>query len=268
GVNRRSHRIKIEAEPCQRIEVMLDGSVRAVYRCGGDVREGFQWVNWSAKLFDGRDGQDYPVYIQKHALDRLHDRLRPFSHASVHLSLRMSLNHPVITPCKQDSTYLVEYRLAGRVRVGYLVARRLSDKIVITTFLFLTMQGTPEAQRLAQHLRLRRPDIEYNRLDRLSEFINTDLSKDRDLAHVFEESGCRDLLRLYCNESPASSLQAAVLRQYLGLTPPNKRIAECPRDILRINLIGLNHHPEHLTDQSPACHPPLMFSPEISRFPG
>lgn len=111
----------------------------------------------------------------------------------------------------------MEYRLAGRARVGYLVARRLSDKIVITTILFLTMQGTPEAQRLAKELRLHGLDIEYNRLDSLSGFLNTDLSKDAKLAHVFEEVGCGDLLRLPCDDASSRHLQAAALRQHLGL---------------------------------------------------
>jgi len=270
GPTRRSHRITIKAEPPQRINAALDGSVRAAYRCGGDVSGGFRWMNWPANLFGEPHEQAFAVYIQKHALERLHQRLQPFDHASVHISLRMSLNNPAIIRCEQGGTYFVEYRLAGQARVGYLVARRLSDKIVITTFLFLTMQGTPEAQRLAKELRLHRPDIEYNRLDSLSGFLNTDLSKDAELAHVFEEVGCGDLLRLSCDDASSSPLQAAALRQYLQLpaSKSHKQAAGPCAERVRMKLINLTPDPKHLTDQSPACHTPAMLPPELHGFSG
>jgi hypothetical protein len=39
--------------------------------------------------------------------------------------------------------------------VGYFIARRLPDRVLIKTFLLLTMRGTPESQNLHRLLRLR-----------------------------------------------------------------------------------------------------------------
>src|SRR6185369_8303135 len=90
-------------------------------------------------------------------------------------------------------------------------------RLIITTFLFLTMQGTPEAQRLARKLKLRRMDIEYQRLDELETFLNTDLRNDPLLAELFEECGCGHLLRLNAAQPPSEEGYARELRKYLRL---------------------------------------------------
>jgi hypothetical protein len=220
GPHRFNNRITLASEPPQKTHVLIDGSARVAYRCGGKVEEKFQWFVWSGEVFGNVGCQKgFPVYIQKHALNRLHERLRPIGHSSIHLSLLWSLNKPIITLGRQEDTFLVEFRLADQARVGYLVARRTSDIVVITTFLFLTMQGTPEAEHLSELLRLRRPDIEYNKMDTLRGFINTDLAQDPDLAHILDEAGCRDLMKVTCDDLSIRPVKAAILRQYLGLAP-------------------------------------------------
>ncbi len=219
SAGKRCHRIEFKSELSQRSEAKLDGATRPVYRCGGGWgKDGFRWVSWPGEIL-GTSGpsEGYPVYIQRHALDRLGERLQPLGHDTVQFSLHWSLDNPAIIRCRDDDTYLIEYRLGNNVLAGYLTARRLCDKVVITTFLFLTMQGTPEARRLAERLRLRRPDMEHNGLDRLAGFINTDLARDPDLAQVFKESGCQGLLEIACEEFSTRPVKAAGLRAYLGL---------------------------------------------------
>ena len=53
-------------------------------------------------------------------------------------------------PCRSgvrnaNPEFLLEFRM-GPDRLGYLVAHLLADKLILRTFLFLTMQGTPEAE--------------------------------------------------------------------------------------------------------------------------
>jgi hypothetical protein len=220
GLDRRGHRFTCAAERPQSISLTLDGSARTAHRCGGVCGSEFKWVSLSIQGFDQTMCQkDYPVYIQKHALNRLEERLHPLDHSSIYWSTLLSLDKPIVTEGRNKDSYLIEFRLGEQVRVGYLVAKLMPDKIVITTFLFLTMQGTPEAYHLFDRLRLRRPDIEYNRMDSLQSFFNSDIKKDPDLALDFKEAGCGDLLRLVCDGLPAGALKSATLRRYLGLGP-------------------------------------------------
>jgi hypothetical protein len=79
------------------------------------------------------------------------------------------------------------------------------------------MQGTPEARRLFDALRLRRPDIEFTGLDDLRSFVNSDLADDPDLRPIFESCGCGALIQLRADGMPDHRPRTAqALRQYLG----------------------------------------------------
>jgi hypothetical protein len=109
-------------------------------------------------------------------------------------------------------------------RLGYFGAVKLDDRVVLKTFLFLTMQGTPESKKLRQRWKLHRPDIEYNELDNLETFLKGEIQGDPQLVHVLEACGCGPLLAL---RNPASLSQAVranaeMIKKYL-------RIDERPR---------------------------------------
>jgi hypothetical protein len=175
-----------------------------------------EWITWPSLRQDATGSQGrYPVYAQSHAIQRLHERLPFDPRHYVDELLWASLLEPVIVE-RQGEDCLIEYRM-GNDRLGYLVARELDGKIVIRTFLFLTMQGTPEARLLHGRLRLRRPDIEHHRLDDLRTFMLTDIEADPELLRLFEECGCGHLLTLLREEFKGHRVQgiAAELRQYL-----------------------------------------------------
>jgi hypothetical protein len=89
--------------------------------------------------------------------------------------------------------------------------------VLVTTFLLLTMQGTPESRRLRAALQLRRPDVEYTGLDDIRSFVNSDLAEDQELAEVFRACGCGDLLKLRTDQQVnRSPVRAGTLRRYLG----------------------------------------------------
>src|SRR5207302_802619 len=77
---------------------------------------------------------------------------------------------------------------------GCLVARVVGNQVVLRTFLFLTMEGTPEARELSRRLGLSRPDIEYEGLDRLETFLSPSFRADAELAELLRECGCGSLL--------------------------------------------------------------------------
>ncbi|MBX9627641.1 MAG: hypothetical protein K2X82_27825 [Gemmataceae bacterium] len=87
------------------------------------------------------------------------------------------------------------------------------------TFLFLTLDGTPEAAALLQHLRLGGADRRYLGLDDVRTFLNTDLGADPDLARAFAACGCGPLFEwAACDEFREKAAgQASAVRRYLGL---------------------------------------------------
>ncbi len=210
-------RIVLGARAAERIVADIDGRRRPAYRCGGSRgSEGFRWVEWPPDVVGGptRAGP-VPVYVQQHALDRLRERL-PINARQRNSSLAGSLANPVVTR-RDGDVVLVQFRLGDELHVGHLVARCIPGATVVTTFLLVTMQGTPEADRLYREARLRRPDVEYAGLDRLPTFFNSDLGEDPELARIFEVCGCGDLLGLRTGDrsEPRPGL-AATLRAYLG----------------------------------------------------
>jgi hypothetical protein len=136
----------------------------------------------------------------------------------IQLGLFDSLVNPNVVERRGDS-YWIEF-CAGGYRVGYLVATVEQDKIVIRTFLFLTMEGTPEYQLLSSKLGLSRWDIEYASLDRLETFLNPSLRDDAALVQVLEECGCTPLLALAkeCFRVEEMSDRAEALREFLCIT--------------------------------------------------
>lgn len=177
--------------------VVADGVGRRAYRCGGfdDLRSGAaDWVEWDARSLGLEASERLPVYVQSHALHQIRHRLAIKPNDLIDYTLWRSLDAPVLIP-GSGHTYLVEYRFFEH-KLGYLVAERIGDLVLIRTFLLVTMQGTPEGSEFARRLRLRRPDIEYLGLDRLGTLVRTDLARDPEIAGLLRSCGCGGALDL------------------------------------------------------------------------
>ena len=212
-------RITLHRSPPDRIVILHNGESRRAFRCGASFGPvGVQWVDVPASLFGITESGNYPVYVQSHAIKKLHERV-PISDGSfVHDAMWQSLRSPKVTR-NHKGEYLIEYWFFD-YKLGYFVAEVVEQSILVTTFLFLTMQGTPEAISLFDHLRLRRPDIEQLGLDSLQSFLFTDLQTDQELVRIFEKCGCGHMLKMARPEaqSPWESGKARDVRNYLGMT--------------------------------------------------
>ncbi len=130
-------------------------------------------------------------------------------------SLWYSLRTPHIERSGSNESVLVAHHFFG-YKVGYFVAAILDDMVAIVTYLFLTMDGTPEGRRLHERLRLRRPDKEHLELDKLNTFLLSDIRKDAELAEIFRECGCGHLLNMVKDAEVPDALsgKADEVRQY------------------------------------------------------
>ncbi len=197
-----------------RMQIPVDGKPRPAFRCTLFFDpSGAKELSWPVRQFGVIGGPDeLPVYMQTHVLKQLQRRI-PFANAcSVTLSLRVPKFHR-----QHDGSILVEYFCAEQ-KLGYFVAVLLGDKVLLKTFLFLTMQGTPESDLLYHRLRLTRSDIEYLHLDELSFFSSPDVRNDPYLQRLFEECGCGHLLKIDLEEFSQQSNRgdAETLKKYLG----------------------------------------------------
>jgi hypothetical protein len=209
-----------KVEPRER-QITLDSGTRPTWRAAR-LRGGAepQWLSWRSRQL-GRIGDDVelPVYVQRHAILNLNERVNlqaagPF----LQLWLGESLAEPKIAQRRKDGDLLVEYRIRD-YHVGYLLVEPMADCVVVKTFLFLTMEGTPQAIKLHRYLRLTRGEINWLRLNDLATFTRSDLRHDPKLRRLLTRCGCGQLFEI--NETtdftPAPERAAVRMRKYLGM---------------------------------------------------
>jgi hypothetical protein len=216
------HQVQAEAA-----SIVVDGMPRTAYRVGMQpwMGKAFGWIKWGGAIPTVQNtGQEYSVLVQSHALRRLFDRFgRSLSRESVesllHLSLWASLDAPVFHSYRQDDrAFLIEFKFLS-TRVGYLLAEVVDDKhVLIRTFLFLTMDGTPEGTILWQKLRLSRHDKQYLGLDTIDAFAATDLRTDAHLVSLLGQCNCAHLFDVFESEWPLKTGYAEAMKKHLGLT--------------------------------------------------
>jgi len=206
--------LRVTAEPAQCRDVTIDGATRPVVRVGSNYAwDGVSWLNW----------QDKPLYAQSHALRQLRCRVDwPATVPYLDAWLAESLHDPRIAECPGTTgrDLLVEYRICEQ-KIGYLVLSVLRDVAVVRTFLFLTMEGTPEGQMLRSRLRVSRREVDWLGLSELATFTQTDLRNDSVLRPILESCGCGHLFDLH---------KVAAI----GAPPQAKPVAEEMRRFLRM----------------------------------
>jgi hypothetical protein len=209
---------RVEAES---IFISVDGYKRKAYRCTSPTifSEDPNEITWDETILNEQTTLRRPVYIQKHAIAQTLERL-PIDEknvGNVHYLICKSLREPMVR-AMGEGRFLVDMRINDDKKVGYLVAQVVEDKILVKTFLLPTMSGTPEAKKFYDKLRLRRADIDYLGLSDFGELASSDLLEDEDIAKVFEECGCADLLTIIKRDCQSEKREgsAAQFRKYLG----------------------------------------------------
>jgi len=211
--------------PRRMIIQMPEGS-RPAFHCGQpNGLQGIDWVEWDLHQLGLPDeSRKFPVYVQSHVLDRLYKRDARAVFVKdgewlVHECLWRSLKQPKVSAMPQErKKFLIEYNLVGH-KIGYLVAERVGDKILIETFLFLTMNQTPEGEAINRRLRLSKDDKKYLELDKIQTFILTDIQFDPELVQILNECGCGHLFNIVKNLSSERYVSgyAQEFRKYLNL---------------------------------------------------
>jgi hypothetical protein len=189
--------IELRRHPSEPQVVSYRGARWTAYACRRPAGlQGMRHTRWNCRRY-GIEGPnvDLPVLISEHAIKRLHERLPLYDYNWVlHQLMVESLDRPVFL--RQDvDEYLVETRM-GRRRVGYFVAKILPHSVLIKTFLFLTMNGTPEGNALRSKIGLSRDKIEEYKLDNFFTLIGSDIVDDPFWSRMMHECGCGHLITM------------------------------------------------------------------------
>lgn len=213
--------VTLEVHVAQSREVVREGVRRPAWRCGLPAgATGIEWVSWSPSVRGPDEAAGHlDVYVQSHALEQLYKRL-PLEPWAVQDFMWQSLRKPRLASPRRGR-WLVEYKFFQH-RLGYFVAEEVDGCILVATFLFLTMEGTPEGNELRQRLRVRTDDVSWLGMDTLSYFVLSDVEKDAELTALLSECGCGHLFQLLRPDAVVARASgvAARTRQHLELPLP------------------------------------------------
>lgn len=184
--------IKIHSYEPKEETLKLDGQIRTGYKCFGFSAGKIKDTVWKENII----GNDKPakVYIQEHAINRLLERCGVGPHKGyVFDSILRSLEDPVV--CGTDGpSHLIEYKYYT-IRMGYFLASLEKDCVIVRTFKFITMVGTPEFYMLRRALKGTKEDFEYLGIDSIEVLLNSDIYKDEKLMGIFQRCGLSDILK-------------------------------------------------------------------------
>jgi len=220
--------VTIHTVKAQSVSVKHKNNSRPAYRVGVPMaNEGIRWLTMAPASWGSVDenaDQNLDVYIQSHALNRMHERIDglPIQMCILNLFVSIISNPRVLI---RDNDFLIEYKIEG-LKVGYVVASLHKKIIVIRTFLFITYNGTPEGQKLSEITGLGKLDKKYLAIDKLSSFYSSDIRENPLVADIFSRAGCADLLqaekiKYMINTKYESSFSSNQMLKYMNLLEPS-----------------------------------------------
>ena len=174
-----------------------DGKRSAFKVCWPKSQEGIIYAEMLPSLFgeySDPDDKPVPVYIQRHAMNRLMERLDGMRRYEIQYCLFDSVSKPILIRHGKNKM-LIAYKIADS-KLGYLVAEYLNGAVFIHTFLFITNNGTPEGQKLTELTGLGKLDKKYLTIDTLNCFLRSDIAKNERLSALFRQVGCSSLLTI------------------------------------------------------------------------
>lgn len=161
-----------------------------------------------------------PVFIQKHALQRLEERtdLLP---GTLQFSVYDSIQKLEYIKDK-GGRLMISYFYFFR-KIGYLVASVVDNRLLIHTFLFITNNGTPEGIKLTQLTGLQKVDKKYLAIDRLSTFLSYRINENEFVKNIFEKAGCGHLVNIENKDPflyiPNEAMSVEDIAKYLKKNP-------------------------------------------------
>ena len=158
------------------------------------------------------------MYIQKHALNRLKERLDCIDPKLLNTILVVCILECKVVKNRKGQP-LIEVNISGS-KVGYLAYNYVQGVVIIRTFLLLTNNDTPEGEKLHALYGLEKFDKQHLGIDKLSSFALSDIDENPKVKQVFENAGCQGLFNVsdfIDSEEHHEMHNAAKIAKYLDL---------------------------------------------------
>jgi hypothetical protein len=206
-----------------KVKVLIDEHHRPAWRLGWNLPEPelhLKFISIKSEDIYLPPGNMLDVFIQSHALNRLSERLDGIDGGILHFNIFDSFN--ILKVCKNKyGLLLFEYAIFGD-KAGYFLGEVVDEKIIFKTFLFLTNNGTPEADKLQMATGLMKEDITYLAIDKLSTFLHSDIAGNERVKQLFIDAGCESLFKIdiglnSSSEGTPTTSKAELIEKYLHL---------------------------------------------------
>jgi hypothetical protein len=226
--------MKWHSAPAEKFYARIKGESHLTYRLGmPEYQKGPKWssiADMHLKLPDCKLQKPVDVYIQAHALQRLCERNDCITREIVTSELIRSVDNAKMQYYPDPTRILIDFCLYG-IKTGYLLASMAGNKLVIRTFLFITHNGSPEGEKLRRNARLKKDDIPFLELDRLSTFMTTELQENKHIKQYFAEAGMKSIFDLHKiltdkNISITKHANTTLIEDYLGIDLTREFIEE------------------------------------------
>ncbi len=142
------------------------------------------------------DGKNYPVYIQRHALERVHERVG-LELKYVTTLLLTQVSYRDVRTYKGKLLIPLYSNNSLKYKLGYLLGSIKEERFLIDTFLFISQDGTPEGDKLNELMAINKVEKRFLELDRVEHFVKSNLKDDEELYPIFETCNLSHLFKLY-----------------------------------------------------------------------
>lgn len=146
------------------------------------------------KLYHGTQ-KKLPIYMQSHAYERLLQRELPMNKGQVNMCLLLTIITGLNTQIFRNNL-LIDYKGILGKKHGYFLACIKNDRIIIKTYLPITHNSTPEGAKFRELTGMNKFDLNYWDIDKLSTFVDNEMTEDNELYPYFKDSGLLHLFNL------------------------------------------------------------------------
>ena len=178
--------------------IVIDYISRPIKKLGrATVYNPFRWFTVDSSLIfpnSPQPNQQYEVYFQNHAIERLLERIDCCLPEIVFLSFYESFEIPEVILL--NNTILIEFKIFD-IKAGYFVASCIDNKIILRTFLFITSSGTPEGNKLEQITGLQKEEKAFFAVDKLSTFMYSEIENNPQIKQILIDSDCQSIINLH-----------------------------------------------------------------------
>jgi hypothetical protein len=217
--------VKLYGFPARSCILAVHGVKRPAFRMAKPLgsENHIEWlvVNRSV-LGDAYKGnkEELEVYIQSHALRRLRERLDVLEKEAINYVLWENTMREFNFIHYQN--HLLLPLKVSDIKVGYLVAQIVDDKLLFSTFLFITHSSTPQGDKLKKITGLSKQEIAYWKIDRLSTLLKVNEERYPELIDLFDKAEIGNLKKLRDKELDVDSLQDANLDSLISYMNKSK----------------------------------------------